>query len=190
MYKNYYKKLIIKNVIIIALILLFAVFATYKIYYKFRKERTVDYNSSSLEITFHEKSGDQVSLTKVIPVTDAVGLSSKSYTFTVKNNLTIPVNYKIKLVEDVEAITDDNCGEKQIPKEVIKVSLKDGKNNKIYGLNTLEDNTLKTTKIKALGEKDYTVRIWTNNDATASEDLHYHGKIQIVEENSDIAKAK
>ena len=165
MYKSYYKKMIIKNVIIFALILLFAVFATYKIYYKFRKERTVDYNSSSLEITFHEESGDQVTLTKVIPVTDSVGLSSKSYTFTVKNNLTIPVNYKIKLVDDVEVVADDNCGEKQIPREVIKVSLKDGKSNKVYDLNALEDSTLKTTKIKALGEKDYTIRIWTNNEA-------------------------
>ena len=189
MYKNY-KKVIMKNIIIFALILLFAVLATYKIYYKFRKERTVDYNSPSLEITFHEKSGDQVSLTKVIPVTDSVGLSSKSYTFTIKNNLTIPVNYKIKLVDDVEAINTDGCGDRGIPKEVIKVSLKDGKNNKIYDLNSLEDSTLKATKIKALGEKDYTVRIWTNNEADADENLHYHGKIQIVEENSDIAKAK
>ena len=190
MYKNYYKKLVIKNVIITILILLLAIFATYKIYYKFQKERKVDYNSSSLEITFHEESGDKISLTKVIPVTDSVGLSSESYTFSVKNNLTIPVNYKIIIVDDKDTVKGDNCADKQIPREVIRISLKDGKKNKIYDLNSLENGVLKVTNIKALGEKDYTVRIWTNNESTADKNLHYHGKIQIVEENSDVAKAK
>ena len=92
MYKNY-KKEIIKNVIIFVLIILLAIFATYKIYYKFQNERKVDYNSESLEVIFHEDKGDNVTLYKITPVTDGVGLSSESYEFTVKNNLTKPVNF-------------------------------------------------------------------------------------------------
>ena len=190
MYNNYYKKQIIKNILIIVLILLFAVFATHHIYYKFQKERNVDYNSSSLDIIFHEKTGDRVTLTKITPVTDSVGLSSNSYTFTVKNNLTVPVNYKIKIVDDAKTVQEDNCFDKRISKDLIKVSIKSKKFNKIYKLSELQDNTLKLDKIKALGEKDYTIRLWTSNDAQAKDDIHYHGMIQIMEDKDDIAKAK
>ena len=189
MYKNY-KKEIIKNVVIFILIMALAVFATYKIYYKFQKERKVDYNSESLEVVFHEDNGDKVTLYKITPVTDSVGLSSESYEFTVKNNLTVPVNYKIKLVDDTKTIEVDKCKDRLIPKDIIKVSLKDGKKNKIYNLNELQNNTIKLTKIKALGEKKYTLRVWTKEDAKAERDVHYHGLIKIQEENKGIATAK
>lgn len=189
MYNNYYKKQIIKNILIIVLILLFAVFATHHIYYKFQKERNVDYTSSSLDIIFHEKTGDKVTLNKITPVTDSVGLSTKSYTFTVKNNLTVPVGYKIKLVDDNKTIEEDNCINNLISKDIIKVSIKGKKYNKIYKLSELQDNTLKLEKLKPLEEKDYIIRVWTVNDAQAKDDIHYHGLIQIVEDNQDIAKA-
>ncbi|MBE6157284.1 MAG: hypothetical protein E7160_00600 [Firmicutes bacterium] len=190
MYNNYYKKQIIKNILIIVLILLFAVFATHHIYYKFQKERNVDYTSSSLDIIFHEKTGDMVTLNKITPVTDSVGLSSKSYTFTVKNNLTVPVSYRIKLVDNENAIKEDNCSSSLINKDVIKVSIKGKKYNKIYKLSELEDNTLKIEKVDALEERNYTIRVWTSNDAQAKDNMHYHGLIQIVEANNDLAKAK
>lgn len=189
MYNNYYKKQIIKNILITVLILLFAVFATHEIYYKFQKERNVDYTSSSLDVVFHEKTGDKVTLNKIIPVTDSVGLSSKSYTFTVKNNLTVPVSYKIKLVDDLKKVEEDNCINNLIPKEIIKVSIKE-KNNKIYKLSELEDSTLKIEKLKPLEEKNYVIRIWTTNEAQANDYMHYHGSIQILEDNNDLAKAK
>lgn len=188
MYYNY-KKQMIKSVFMICLIFFIAIVATHNIYYKFKDERNIDYNSESLDIIFHEKSGDKVTLTKITPVTDSVGLSSKAYTFTIKNNLTIPVNYKIKLIDDIETINSDNCSTKQISKDIIKISIKEEKDNKIYNFNELLDNTLATEKIKALGEKEYTIRIWTINTSTASDDMHYHGLIQIIEDNNDIAKA-
>ena len=45
------KRLILKNVIITGIIILVACFFTYKIYNRFHKERSVDYTSSSLDIT-------------------------------------------------------------------------------------------------------------------------------------------
>lgn len=189
MYYNY-KKQMIKSGIIIAFILIFAIVSTHYIYYKFESERNVDYNSESLDIVFHEKSGDKVTLSKVTPVTDSVGLSSKSYTFTVKNNLTVPVNYKIKLIDDIDTVDSDLCSEKQIPKDIIKVSIKENKeDNEIYNLTEIVDNTLTVEKIKALEEKEYTIRIWTSNLAQSNDDMHYHGIIQVVEDGEDIAKA-
>ena len=91
------KKYLIKNIIYTTLIILLAIFSTYNIYYKFQDDRDVNYNSESFVVTFHEKSGDRMSITNVTPVTDSVGLSSKAYSLNIKNNLTVPVLFKIKI---------------------------------------------------------------------------------------------
>ena len=91
------KKYILKNVIIITFILLVAIIATHAIYDKFTKERETDYSSESLDIVFHDVAGANVDITKPTLVNDAIGLSSKAYTLTIKNNLTEPVKYKLKL---------------------------------------------------------------------------------------------
>lgn len=188
MYYNYRKQRI-KSAIIICFILGLAVFATYHIYYKFQNERSIDYSSESLDITFHEETGDKVTLTRVTPVTDAVGLASQAYTFTIKNNMTIPVDYKIKLVDDLELVFEDDCGEYQMPKELIRVAIKGEKETEIYNLNELQEGVLKKTKIKPLGEKEYSVRLWTTKETALQSGSvrHYHGKIQIVEEDNQVA---
>lgn len=184
------KKELLKSGMIIAIILLLAVVSTYYIYYKFNKERTVDYSSKSLDVIYHEKTGPAVTITKVTPVTDAVGLTSMSYNFTVKNNLTEPVKFKIKLVDDLEAIVEGNCQEYLIDKQFIRVAIKKEKEDaKIYNLSDLDSDTLATEKIKALDEKEYSVRVWTNNETTLpnGSNLHYHGLIQVVENDNSLA---
>ena len=127
------KKELIKNAVIITLILLLAVISTRIIYFKYKNETNVDYNSESLDIVFHEKEGANISLYKVVPVADSVGLSSKAYTFTIKNNLTEPVIYKIYLVDNKDLIEADDCGEYLINKDYVKVSIKEeGKDNNNY----------------------------------------------------------
>lgn len=185
------KKEIIKNIVMIGFILIVAIGATHHIYYKFKSERNVDYNSKSLDIVFHEQSGDKIALTKITPVTDSVGLSSKAYTFTIKNNLTIPVKYQIKLLDDIPTTLEDHCSDLQMPKDIIHVAIKGEKETKIYTVNELEDGVLLDEKIKALAEKEYVVRLWTTKSSLqAGTELHYHARIQIIEENTDIAVAK
>ena len=188
MYYNYRKERL-KSALIICFILAIAVFATHHIYYKFQNERNTDYSSESLDITFHEETGDKVALTRVTPVTDAVGLSSQSYTFTIKNNMTIPVDYTIKLVDDLEMVFEDNCGEIEMPKDIIRVAIKSEEKTEIYTLSELEDGVLETDKIKPLNEEEYTIRVWTTQNTTlqAGSTRHYHGKIQIVEDENQIA---
>lgn len=183
------KKELIKNFIRIGIIILFACIATYMIYNKFHTERSVDYSSKSLDIIFHETTGDKITLDKITPLTDNLGLSSTPYDFTITNNLTEDVDLKIKLVEDKDQVKEDNCEEKQIPKKYIKVAIKENGKNKILTLDELEDNVLLDTKINALEKNTYTVRIWTSQDIESTElDLHYHGKIQIVENETIIAR--
>lgn len=179
------KKQLIKSACVIIFILLIAVLSTHYIYYKFQNEREIDYTSASLNIVFHEKSGEKVTLTKITPVTDSVGLSSKAYTFTVKNNLTVKTKYTIKLIDDIEKVESDNCEQMQIGKDMIKVSIKEGKqDNKIYMLNELPENILIEETIKPLEEKEYTVRVWTVSTANQTNDIHYHGKLQIIEDGN------
>lgn len=190
MYSYNPKKEVMKNVIYIGIILLIAIISTYKIYYKFQDDRNVNFNSDSFVITFHEKTGDKVNITKVTPVTDSVGLSSNSYSFSIKNNLTEKAHFEVRLVDDLESVTDDNCIDKLISKENIKVSIKNGKkDNKIYNLNELEDGVLLSDKISALEEREISVRVWVdkNSSLPIGSDMHYHGTIKVLEDNGSVA---
>ena len=171
-------------------ILLVAIIATHAIYDKFTKERETDYSSESLDIVFHDVAGANVDITKPTLVNDAIGLSSKAYTLTIKNNLTEPVKYKLKLVDNAEKIILDDCAELQIPKELIRVSVKeDSSKNNIYTLSELIDNNLDLGEIDALAEKNYSIRIWLTNtsEVNISKNLHYHGIIQVIENETDLA---
>lgn len=190
MYNYNPKKEVMKNFIYIGIILLIAIISTYKIYYKFQDDRNVNFNSDSFVITFHEKTGDKVNITKVTPVTDSVGLSSNSYSFSIKNNLTEKAHFEVRLVDDLESVTDDNCIDKLISKENIKVSIKNGKkDNKIYNLNELEDGVLLSDKISALEEREISVRVWVdkNSSLPIGSEMHYHGTIKVLEDNGSVA---
>ncbi len=178
------KKELLKNVVIIGLILLIAIVSTRYIYFKYKQERNVDYSSESLNIVFHEKTGSNITLDKVTPVTDSVGLSSKAYTFTITNNRTEPVKYKIYINDDINTILKDNCKEYLIGKEYIKISIKENnKENEIYTLSELPEALLLDTEIEALGEKNYSIRVWIDKDTTIpnGSNLHYHGTINVEE---------
>ena len=184
------KKFILKNIIYITFILLLAVISTYHIYYKFKDLRSIDYSSSSLDIVFNSKEGEKVSLTKVTPVTDSVGLSTKAYTLDITNNLTIGVSYKIKLIDDLDTINNDGCEEKLIPKEYIRVAVKEeNKKVKIYTLSEIENDTLDLGEIAALDTKEYNIRVWVSNDEEVNipSSSHYHGLLQVVENDNEIA---
>ena len=184
------KKYILKNVIIITFILLVAIIATHNIYYKFTKERDIDYSSESLDIVFHDVDGAEIDITKPTLVNDAIGLSSKAYTLTIKNNLTEPVDYQLKLVDNADKIISDDCATLQIPKELIRVAVKeDSSKNNIYTLGELTNGILDLGEIAALAEKNYSISIWVTNatDLNVSKSLHYHGTIQVVEKGTDLA---
>lgn len=182
------KKEIIKNVLKTSLILILAIISTYYIYYKFQGEGNVDLTSESLEVVYHDSEGDKIRITKVTPVTDSVGLSSNSYTISIKNNLTMDVKYKIKIVDDEEQTEKDDCESISIPKENIRISVKNGKStNQIYTLDELEDEILLDEAIPALKSEDIVIRVWIKRDSTLTPGakMHYHGKIELIEEKTE-----
>ena len=187
-YQSSMKKFLIKSLLQLSFVLLVAVVSTYYIYNKYTGNREIDISSESLDITYHDKDEDKISITKATPVTESVGLSSNSYVFSIKNNLTEKVNYKVKIIDDIEKIISDQCDEKQIPKEDIKISVKEGnKSNEIFHLSELEEKVLLDTSVDALDTVVITIRVWVDKDSVTPNDSHYHGLIQIIEEDTSIA---
>ncbi len=182
-YKKTRKKLLIKNIIFMSLILGIALVSTYKIYNKFRDARDKIMNSPSLEVTFHDS--EKVTINKVTPVTDSVGLSKKAYRFTIKNNTNTKVSYSVKIVPDNDAYKNDKCGEYKIPLNIIKAGIHEkGQVSDIYNLDDLENNVLVIKELSPKEEVEYTVRFWiSKNTLTPEAKLHFHGKLEIVENN-------
>ncbi len=186
------KKELIKNGIIVSMILLIAIVCTYQIYYKFQNDRKTDYNSESLNVVFHDKAGDKIKITKVTPVTDSVGLSSNTYSIVIHNNLTVGVPYQIKIIPDVETVEEDGCDSYLIPEEDIRISVKVGKGeNQIYNLSSLKNGILLTNTVAALEEDTISIRVWISRESAlvAGSKMHYHGIIQVIE-NEDIVAIK
>ena len=185
--KIYYFRQLVK----IGMILLFAIIPTYFIYNSFKDKRDQIRSSESLSITFHESEGDKVTLKEVAPVTDSVGLSSRAYTFTIKNNLEVPVKYSVKLIEDTQAINDDKCATNRIPMQVLKVGIHKGREeNKVLSLNSITDNIIAFGTVAGYSSEEYTVRIWAQKGSLATDnDLHFHGILQVIENGTDIASA-
>lgn len=184
------KRELMKSGIIVSIILLIAIVSTYHIYYKYQDDRNVDFNSESLNVVFHDASGDKIELTKVTPVTDSVGLSSKNYSLDIRNNLTVGVPYQIKIVSDSDAILEDECGASSIPEEDIRISVKLGKgNNEIYDLSELKEGILLDSVVGALNTDSISIRVWVNKDSElpSGSKMHYHGIIQIIENESIVA---
>ncbi len=191
MYEYNRKKEIIKNTVYITFILLLAVVSTYFIYNKFQKNRSIDFNSASLDITYREASGDKITIKRITPVTDSVGLSSKAYTMTVKNNLTEDVNYCIKIIDDTEE-NENYPEESLISKDNIRISVKVNKDEtEIYNLDELDEleQVLLDREIEALGTDNISIRIWIKQDTKlpAGSDMYYNGLIQLVENNTSVA---
>lgn len=182
-YKKLQRKEMIKNGIFITIILVFACISIFYIYNKFKDTRDAMISSESLQVTFHEKEKDKVTMTKVTPVTDAVGLSGKSYTFTIQNNSNKKVKYEVKIIEDEKEIKKDGCLEDRIPLNIIKAGIhREGEVSEIYNLDDLENGVLTKQTLAPQEQVKYTVRFWISNSTlTTGPNMHFHGLLKIEE---------
>ncbi len=182
-YKQLQKKEMKKNFIFITFILILATVSTYLIYTNVKEERDKILKMKSLEVTYHEKTGNKVTITKLTPVTDYVGLASTPYTFTIKNNTNSWVKYKVKLVKDNDTIKEEECSDTLIPLNLIKVGIHEkGEVSKIYNLDDIEKNIIAVGTIAPRQSETYTVRVWVSGNIIATDkNLHYHGLIKIEE---------
>ena len=184
MYQKYYKRHMIKSVIIIIFLLGISTVSTYLIYHNFQNERDHDIDTGKMEVVFHSKDGNRINLTRFSPVTDAVGLSSTEYSFTVKNSTASSVKYKIVLEDNTNKIDKDGCINNIIPKELLKLSLRvDHQAPIAMALSEYQDNILYEDTLEADSEEDYSIRLWAiNSDFVIDRNSHYHAIIKVIEE--------
>ena len=184
MYQKYYRKHMIKSIIIIIFLFAFAIISTYLIYNNFSSKRERDIDTGEMEVVFHSKAGNKINITKFTPVSDAVGLSSIEYSFTVNNSTSNSVSYKIVLESNTNKINKDNCFSKMIPSELLKLSLRVDHQAPIAKiLSEYQDNVLYEDTLDANSEEDYSIRLWAiNSDFVIDRDSHYHAIIKVIEE--------
>ena len=184
MYQKYYRRHMIKSAIIIIFLFSFAIVSTYLIYNNFSSKREHDIDTGEMEVVFHGKEGNKINLTKFTPVSDAVGLSSTEYSFTVKNSTANSVSYKIVLEPNTNRINSDECFTKTIPSELLKLSLRvDHQTPVAKILSEYQDNVLYEDTLEADSEEDYSIRLWAiNSDFVIDRDSHYHAVIKVIEE--------
>ena len=186
LYKQTRRKMLIKTIVFMILITGISIFSSIVIYNKFKNVRDKKYNSPSLEVTYHSKQGKKITINKVTPVTDYVGLSSYAYKFTLKNNTNKKVRYQVKLLDDLKAYEKDECVDKKIPKSIIKVGIhKSGEASKVINLDDIDDDNyvLTTAVIRPKKEEKYTVRVWISqsDSIVIDKNLHYHGLLTVTE---------
>ena len=184
MYQKYYRRHMIKSAIIIIFLLAFAIISTYLIYHNFSSARERDVDTGEMEVVFHGKEGNKINLTRFTPVSDAVGLSSTEYSFTVKNNTDSSVRYKIVLEENTKRMSKDDCINSTIPKELLKLSLRvDHQTPTAMILSEYQDNVLFEDTLDSNSEEDYSIRLWAiNSDFVIDRNSHYHAIIKVIEE--------
>ena len=184
MYQKYYRRHMIKSAIIIIFLFSFAIVSTYLIYNNFSSKREHDVDTGEMEVVFHSKEGNKINLTRFTPVSDAVGLSSTEYSFTVKNSTANSVNYKIVLEPNTNRINSDGCFNNTIPSELLKLSLRvDHQAPVAKILSEYQNNVLYEDTLEADSEEDYSIRLWAiNSDFVIDRDSHYHAVIKVIEE--------
>ena len=143
--------------------------------------RSEDYNTiavGTLNITFGTES--TIDLNGQYPVTDAVGLASTAYTFTIKNTGTLAADYTVHIQDDTDMISQDGCSGSQLDKNYIKYSL-DGSTVNILGNMANNNNYQISSGTLAAGDsRTYTIRVWIADGAPNSIlNKHYHGKIVV-----------
>lgn len=192
--KDMIRKERLKNIIIMSLIVALAIFSTYKIYYHFINNQEIDYNSPSLNIVFNEENGEKIDITKITPLNDSVGQSSSvGHNFTVTNTSDEIVTYKIKIVPNEELMKELDCEGIKINDSDLKVSVKSSNSQtKIYKISELDDNILVSVDAKPDEKVKYTIRVWVSNDSQLpiGSENHYHGLIQIIENDNTLAVIK
>ena len=91
---------------------------------------------------------------------------------------------KIVLAEDQQAMVACGCVDRQIPRELLKVSLrKDHQAPISYVLGEITDGVLLSDVLEANSEEDYSLRIWgMQSNFIVDRTSHFHTSIQVIEE--------
>ena len=151
------------------------------------------FNSGCLNISLTNES-TSINLTDAYPITDAEGLETTSYDFTVKNNCNSATNYQINLESLQISLESLNEQVNSLGADYIKVSLSSDTVDNVISIlssntsvtpsidNAYESYNLYTDSLDANEEKNYHLKIWVDYDATVEQAASktYTSKINVI----------
>jgi len=137
--------------------------------------------TGDLRLKLDEGTSAGISLDNAVPVTDEVGLTNTPYKFTLENTGSLPMKYRIRVVEDTAAITADGCSSKKLDFAKLRFQIK---KNSTAGsslpLNNDSNYVIDEGTLAVNGKNTYELRLWIAS--TAGNEVsgkHFHGKITV-----------
>lgn len=152
-----------------------------------KKEVTYETDVTQLEIALSNSEDATLDLIDTYPKTEAGGLSSTPYTFTLTNNGDRDAKYTISLISDQDQIEEckrENNGEdcKVIPTSAIRYSIVKNDWTRSSAILADDQNTIDMGVIEP-GEDNkiqYQLKIWVDYDTTIdTEGAHFFGKLVV-----------
>lgn len=137
--------------------------------------------TKELEVRLDEYDGKTIQLLNTYPLTDATGVKTKAYEFSLVNNMNYKLKYSVQLILDEDAIEKCGCGNNLLDESVIRYQLI--RNDSFVLIDTLKntDNwVLDNYTVDAIETNHYSLRLWlAENAENEYMGKHFHAKIKV-----------
>lgn len=157
----------IKKLSFLVLLLVLLITSSYAFFiYTIKGKNQYIIKSGSLKVKLDDTVSDGILLQNAVPTSDTDGLTTRAYTFTLENEGTKGVKYKIYL-DDI-ALEEDKV---RLPDKYVKYSLTKNGSTTTELLNTTGENPnriLDDDTIEGKTKNYYTLRIWMDKTADMS----------------------
>ena len=148
-----------------------------------------------LDISYVDRGdgyGDVLSLNGAYPMSDTDGRELTPYRFNVENTSSMPIDYKIKILNDDSIIDLDGCRNNLLDPKYIKVQFD---NNQPVLLSSLESSgytIYSDTGLIGQSSDIHNIRIWITDTISGNGNLnevlgkHFHGKVVVETSQSGV----
>ena len=152
-----------------------------------QKENSID--TATLILTLDESESNSISLINAVPVSDQKGLTYDPYDFKVRNSGTIPVRYRVMIVNDTALYKANHATDKMLDWSNIKYSFSKNSEAATKGLLSDTSGVLKDQFDNVIepGQTDtYSLKLWIKSEATNEiMNQQFHGTIKVEAVQSD-----
>ena len=152
-----------------------------------QKENSID--TATLILTLDESESNSISLINAVPVSDQKGLTYDPYDFKVRNSGTVPVRYRVMIVNDTALYKANHATDKMLAWSNIKYSFSKNSEAATTGLLSDTSGVLKDQFDNVIepGKTDtYSLKLWIKSEATNEiMNQQFHGTIKVEAIQSD-----
>ena len=139
-------------------------------------EEPNEVTTGTLILTLDDSMGSGINVENAMPTSDEVGKTSTPYEFTLENVGTLTSNYRIRVVNDEEAIQEDGCSSNLLDYSQIRyLFTSNGSDGAIQYLSDLNNGQLEK-------RIEYSLRLWLDSSITNPNEVngkHLHVKIMV-----------